>query len=72
MSDRKRRLVQFAFLGAVIGLLISQYAPLHGTPQQLAALPWTALRKTMAGHHMLAFTAVSLAVGVAINKAKNE
>lgn len=71
-SDRKRRLVQTSLLGAIVGLLLSQYRPLWGTPAQLKAEPWTATRKTLGGPHMLLFVGVGLAVGAAIIRARDE
>lgn len=72
MSDRKRRLIQTSLLGAVIGLLLSQYQPLWGEPRQLKAAPWTDVRKTLAGPHMLAFTLAGLAVGLVIVRLRDE
>jgi len=70
--DRRQRLKQGAFLGALLGLLISQYQPLWGDARQLRAEPWTPLRKTLAGTHVPPFVALGLGVGLLIAHIRNE
>lgn len=70
--DRRYRLKQTAFLGALIGLLISQYQPLWGDAKQLRAAPWTDTRKTLAGTHVPLFVALGLGVGFLIAHVRNE
>ncbi len=68
MSDRRRRLVQLALLGCLVGLLISQYHPLFGAPKALVAEPWSDLKKTIAGPHLLLFGGVGAFVAVIRNR----
>jgi hypothetical protein len=70
--DRRQRLKQGALLGALLGLLISQYQPLWGEPAQLRAAPWTMTRKTLAGTHVPVFVAVGLGLGLLIAHVRNE
>jgi hypothetical protein len=71
-ADRKHRLKQCAILGAIVGVLLSQYHPLWGSPQQLHAEPWTPLRKTLGGTHVALFVLIGLAVGGVIIKVRDE
>jgi len=71
-ADHKRRLVQGAAAGALVGLLLSQYHPLWGEPAQLRAAPWTYTRKTLGGPHVVLFVVLGLGVGTAIARARNE
>lgn len=71
-SDRRRRLAQGALVGAVLGLLLSQYAPIFGDARPRAAAPWSPLRKTLAGHHMIVFALVGLALGYGAARARDE
>jgi hypothetical protein len=68
MADERRRLVQLALLGCVIGLLLSQYQPLFGEAKALIAEPWTPLKKTLAGPHMGIFAGAGVIVGVIRNR----
>lgn len=72
MADRKRRLVQCAAAGALVGLLLSQYHPLWGDARQLRAEPWTATRKTLGGPHVLLFSLLGLGLGTIIVRVRNE
>lgn len=71
-ADRKRRLVQCAFLGALVGVLLSQYHPLWGDPAQLRAAPWTPVRKTLGALHTLLGVVAGLGVGGVIAHVRNE
>lgn len=70
--DRRQRLKQGAFLGALLGLLLSQYQPLWGDAQQLRAKPWTMTRKTLAGTHVPVFVALGLGVSLLVAHVRNE
>jgi hypothetical protein len=72
MADRKRRLVQGAAAGALVGLLLSQYHPLWGDTRQLRADPWTSTRKTLGGPHVLLFSLLGLGLGTVVARARNE
>lgn len=70
--DRRQRLKQGALLGALLGLLLSQYQPLWGDAKQLRAAPWTLTRKTLAGTHVPVFVALGLGVSLLIAHVRNE
>jgi hypothetical protein len=68
MSDQRRRLMQLALVFCVVGLLVSQFHPLFGDPKVLVAEPWSPLKKTIAGPHMMLFGGVGAIVAVIRNR----
>jgi hypothetical protein len=70
--DRRRRLKQGALLGALLGILLSQYQPLWGDGKQLRAEPWSMTRKTLMTTHVPAFVALGLGVSLLIAHVRNE
>ena len=71
-AERKYRLRQFGLLGVLLGLLLSQYHPLWGDARQRRAEPWTPVRKTLGGSHVLLFGLAGLAVGALVIKLCDE
>ncbi|RYE85739.1 MAG: hypothetical protein EOO75_16610 [Myxococcales bacterium] len=71
-AQRTYRLKQCAILGALVGVLLSQYHPLWGSPAQLRAEPWSPVRKTLGGSHVALFALLGLAVGGVIIQLRDE
>lgn len=71
-SARRWRLKQSALIGAVVGVVVSQYWPLWGDTKQLHATPWTLARKTLITTHIPFFVVIALGIGFLISHIRDE
>ena len=68
MSDKGRRIFRIVLAAAIVGVLLSQYAPLFGGDAARAAAAWSPAKKALAGNHALAFAAVGFVVAVFLER----
>lgn len=71
-EPQKYRAKQGAFAGALAGVLVSQYAPLWGTAAQLAAEPWSTVRKTLIGMHAIPAALLCALAGYVVARVREE